>query len=254
MVAGTSKRCTVHEYGCPEEDCSYRTHNKKIVMTANLAKKNAEKTMATRSRVFYRDDYKKEMKNIFMSNDDQINCRFEPKTGSLNPKFWNNGPIPQKLLSTAETETEFCEKHGDNLKKTHPEVYKKGVLKKAQSLFKQGDFSKSMNTLMKAFKVKSLRQHFDPQYDERIRKQAEKKKAQEAAARAKNPATTTITKASGLSLLEEMKEDPDQVQKDMHNENFDNIKLFPILEEAYQLVQLIEKQGTDAKKKIAQLE
>ena len=51
-----------------------------------------------------------------------------------------------------------------------------------------------------------------------------------------------------------MKEDPDQVQKDMHNENFDNIKLFPILEEAYQLVQLIEKQGTDAKKKIAQLE
>ena len=41
MVAGTSKRCTIHEFSCPEEVCPYRTHNKKIVMTANLARKNA---------------------------------------------------------------------------------------------------------------------------------------------------------------------------------------------------------------------
>lgn len=41
MVAGTSKRCTIHEFGCPVEPCAYRTHNKKIVMTANLARKQA---------------------------------------------------------------------------------------------------------------------------------------------------------------------------------------------------------------------
>ena len=46
------------------------SHNKKIVMTSNLAKRNVEKTMATRTRVFYREDYKKEMPAIFMSNDD----------------------------------------------------------------------------------------------------------------------------------------------------------------------------------------
>lgn len=46
------------------------SHNKKIVMTSNLAKRNVEKTMATRTRVFYRDDYAKEMPAIFMSNDD----------------------------------------------------------------------------------------------------------------------------------------------------------------------------------------
>lgn len=59
MVAGTSKRCTIHEFSCPTEPCPYRTHNKKIVMTANLARRQAENTMATRSRIFYRDDYKK---------------------------------------------------------------------------------------------------------------------------------------------------------------------------------------------------
>lgn len=162
MVAGTSKRCTIHEFGCPEEDCPYRTHNKKIVMTAGLAKKNAEKTISTRTRVFYRDDYKKEMKNIFMSQDDQINCRFEPQTGSLNPKFWSNGPIPQTLLQTAETEADFNDKHGENLKKTHPEIFKKGILKKARGQYNKGEFSTAMNTLMKAFKIKSLRQQFDP--------------------------------------------------------------------------------------------
>lgn len=175
MVAGTSKRCTIHEFGCPEEDCPHRTHNKKIVMTSNLAKKNAAKTIATRTRVFYRDDYKKEMKNIFMSQDDQLNCRFEPTTGSLNPRFWSIGPIPQKLETTAETEAQFNDKHGENLKKTHPEIYKKGVLKKAQGEFKKGEFSKSMNTLMQAFKIKSLRMHFDPKYRQKMIRAADKK-------------------------------------------------------------------------------
>jgi hypothetical protein len=149
MVAGTSKRCTIHEFGCPEEPCSYRTHNKKIVMTANLASKNAKQTMAARSRVFYREDYKKEMNKIFMSNDDQINCRFEPIIGSLDPKFWTiTKEPPQHLKETAETEQAFNEKHGDNLKKTHPEIYKKGVLKKARGQYNHGEYSRALNTMM----------------------------------------------------------------------------------------------------------
>ena len=45
-------------------------HNKKIIMTASLAKKNAAKTMETRSRIFYREDFKKDMPGIFMTGDD----------------------------------------------------------------------------------------------------------------------------------------------------------------------------------------
>ena len=40
----------------------------------------------------------------------------------------------------------------------------------------------------------------------------------------------------------------------MPNENFDDIKLFPILEEAYDLLKDIEMQGKNAKKRIAELE
>ena len=40
----------------------------------------------------------------------------------------------------------------------------------------------------------------------------------------------------------------------MQNENFDDIKLFPILEEAYGLLKDIEMQGRNAKKQIAELE
>jgi hypothetical protein len=70
MVAGTSKRCTIHEFSCPTEPCPYRTHNKKIVMTAGLARREKDATVETRSRVFYRDDKKKEMPQIFMTNED----------------------------------------------------------------------------------------------------------------------------------------------------------------------------------------
>lgn len=148
MVAGTSKRCTIHEFSCPTNPCPYRTHNKKIVMTENLARKNAENTMATRSRIFYRDDFKKQMPNIFMSNDDQLNCRFEPMTGSLNPNFWNErkfGAVPEKCRDTADTEKAFCDKLGVDFEKSAPEIYKKGVLKKAIRKYRGGEFQAAMN-------------------------------------------------------------------------------------------------------------
>ena len=65
------------------------TFNKKLEKT----EQQTGKMQATRHRIFYRDDKKKEMPAIFMSKDDQENCRFEPEAGSLNPKFWS---LPEK--------------------------------------------------------------------------------------------------------------------------------------------------------------
>ena len=111
--------------------------------------------MSTRSRIFYREDFKKQMPKIFMSNDDQINCRFEPMTGSLNPHFWNksNGPIPEHVKDTADTEKAFCDKMGINFIKSAPEIYKKGVLEKALRKFRGGEFQAALNELMKGFKI-----------------------------------------------------------------------------------------------------
>ena len=105
MVAGTSKRCTIHPYTCPEDPCPYRTNNKKVVMSHNLSRKEKAKPETTRTRIFYRQDKKKDMPAIFMSRDDQINCRFEPVAGSMNPNFWGlPGAIPNQLLDIADTE------------------------------------------------------------------------------------------------------------------------------------------------------
>jgi len=98
------------------------------------------------------------MPAIFMTADDQINCRFEPCAGSLNPNFWKFGKgSGDKVQPTADTEAAFNEKHGPNMSKSHPEVYKGGVLKKAQGSFNRGEFKKALDTLMTAFKLKSLR-------------------------------------------------------------------------------------------------
>ena len=111
------------------------------------------------------------MPGIFMSQDDQINCRFEPIAGSLNPDFWRMpSACPPRLLEMVETEEAFRDKHGENLKKTHPEVYKKGILKKATRLFNEGDFKTAESTLMSGFKLQSLRQLFEPNYEEKQEK------------------------------------------------------------------------------------
>ena len=102
-----------------------------------------------------------------MSNDDQENCRFEPEAGSLNPKFWslpsNKFPVPQHLLETADTEKAFQDKLGENLSKSNPEIYKKGILKKALRWYKGGEFKRAMDELMTGFKISSLRRHFAPE-------------------------------------------------------------------------------------------
>lgn len=103
-----------------------------------------------------------------MTNEDQLNCKFEPKAGSLNPQFWaNNQKIPERFQKTAVTEQEFQDKHGVNMKNSHAEVYKKGVLKKAQGFFGRGEYKLALNTLMAAFKLRSLRNMHEPNFHEK---------------------------------------------------------------------------------------
>lgn len=95
VTSGGIKRCTLHEFQCPEEPCPYMTANKKVIMTRQLAKANAAKKPATtRKIVWHRDDKKPEMSEVFMTNDDIRNCTFEPLTGSMNP----NNKLAKKFL------------------------------------------------------------------------------------------------------------------------------------------------------------
>ena len=114
-----------------------------------------------------------------MTTDDQLNCRFEPRVGSLNPEFAKMRGMKADLMETAETEEAFREKYGTNFEKKHPEVFKKGVLKKAQQKFKMGEYKTAMDTLMRAFKIQCLRRHFDPDFAKKQKMLAEEAKKKE---------------------------------------------------------------------------
>ena len=98
---------------------------------------------------------------------------------------------------------------GTNLAHRHPEVFKAGILKKARNQFKGGEYEVAKNTLMKGFRVADLRWHFEQDVVQKERDLAEKKKKDEAAAKARGD--VKFTKAKGTeSLLEQLREDPDE--------------------------------------------
>lgn len=107
------------------------SHNKKILLTSKLAQARAKIPPATRTRAFYREDTMEHRKQVFMTLDDQINCRFEPVSGSLNPY---HKPTAQER-ENAENPTQFHERLGKNT-----EISKKGVLKMAQRLYDEGKY------------------------------------------------------------------------------------------------------------------
>lgn len=105
-------------------------------------------------------------------------------TGSLNPHFWNErkfGAIPESCRDTADTEKAFNDKLGVDFQKAAPEIYKKGILKKAVRKYRSGEFKAAMAELVLGFNINSLKRHFDPIGFAKAQQKKEKAKAQPAA-------------------------------------------------------------------------
>jgi len=140
-------------------------------------------------------------------------------------------------------------------------VFKLGKLRQAKLKFANGSYREAMEKLKEGFKIASLKLHFDENYrkrkvlEEKMRKAEEAKKALEA----KKPATSGLASLAkkeeskkaptgtvfSLDALKQDVEDED-AQKKMPNEEFENKKLLPILEEAYKLLCDIEQIKKDA--------
>lgn len=89
-----------------------------------------------------------------MTYSDVMNCTFEPKTGSLNPRHKAKG---DEEIPNQDT---YAKQHEGNFLKSHPEVYKSGQLKLAKLQVKRGEFATAMGTLQNAFNIWSLRRNF----------------------------------------------------------------------------------------------
>lgn len=125
-----------------------------------------------RSRVWRRKDFKNALDKVLMLNSEQANCTFEPEAGSMsrtidialkaNPNLRKDG-----LIDEGDPEA-FVKKLGSNFEKSHPEVYKAGVLKRALLMFKEGKFEDALKRLYDGFNVDSIKKHFDPHYMRRF--------------------------------------------------------------------------------------
>jgi hypothetical protein len=102
------------------------------------------------------------MQAVFMTQDDQQNCTFEPKVGSMNPsRLVKGGAVPAEA-----TVEEMVEGHGPNFDKRHPEIWRKGVVRKANAYFVRGEYDKCMTELSK-MNISSIKRTFDEAYKEK---------------------------------------------------------------------------------------
>ncbi len=112
-----------------------------------------------------------------MTLDEQKNCTFEPEVAALKYVIDKNKRQPEfyKMMAGESGPNSYASKHDDNFKKSHPEIYKSGKLRKAELYYKQGDYQKAMSVLSEGFNIYSLRRYFEPGFREREKKEMEKK-------------------------------------------------------------------------------
>jgi len=146
--------------------------------------------------------------------------------------------------------TTYFNKHGDNFTKTHPEVFKSGKLKKAKLEAKEGKYEKALGTLGEGFNLTSLQARFDPTY------LTKKKFVKDLMHKIKEKREHSVEskKAANDASIAHMKEDVKDKQKEMPSEDFENIKLMPILKEAYDLFHMLDSRKAEAEKKIKDIE
>jgi hypothetical protein len=99
---------------------------------------------------------KSNLTNVFMTFEEVENCTFEPNCGSMNP---NSSKAVQEVV---QAPGEFFDKLGVNFSTSNPKIYKKGILKKAQLLLKNGKTEESLLMMYEGFNVEKLYAHNEP--------------------------------------------------------------------------------------------
>ncbi len=167
LISSGKSRCLMHvNYACPD-DCTYATFNKKIVLRSQRIKRLFKEPNSFRSRVWRRNDFKDALDKVLMLNSEKENCLFEPEAGSMSRTIdlalkANPGLRKDGFLSEPDPMA-FVQKLGSNFDKSHPEVYKAGMLKRAQFMFREGKFDDALKRLQEGFNIESIRKRYEPQ-------------------------------------------------------------------------------------------
>ena len=166
-----------------------------------------------------------------MTLDDQVNCRFEPISGSLNP---HHKPTDAER-ENADNPIPFHDRLGKNT-----EIVKKGVLKMAQRLYDEGKYLEAYNKICTKFNIDSIKNRMEPT-SESMKALLKAKLAQ-------------AFQKKKVASLDEMREADTQEQQKMGPEDWENKKMVPILEDAYHLLKKIEGKRLEADKQVKRLQ
>lgn len=115
-----------------------------------------------RSRVFRKPDQKKNLKNIFMKQDEVDNCTFEPNAYRLVQNMTSH---QEKFIDENEKVPQpgtFFDSLGTNFEKSDPAIFKQGKLKKAKIHLRQGAVDECIATLIEGFNLIKVYQHNKP--------------------------------------------------------------------------------------------
>jgi|LauGreDrversion4_2_1035121.scaffolds.fasta_scaffold39707_5 hypothetical protein len=121
-------------------------------------------------------------------------------------------------------------------------------------MYKDGKFEDALKRLYDGFNVESIKKRFDPDYMKRffaealLKEKAKRKAAEKSSERAKvnEDVKSGASTQSALKRVIGMKEEDEaQTQKKRPEEDFENLKLRPILRQAFDLIMLIENKKKD---------
>lgn len=248
--------------------------NTKTLKPEEFSKKVQRKVI--RERLWKRTDKDSDRQNLFMTADEMQNCTFEPNVGSQNPYA---SSLKQEGRVVADN-LEFHERFGDNFQKSNPEVFKSGVLQKAQKLFDQGMYREAQLKLVDGFNLFSIERHYHNEKEKEDKKRLMRQEAANKISKAEREAkekAAKIERAKRLGVMlvtmgfgavaknvhkqkqeeEEAKKsfkkretgppksmfsnDDQDAMKHLKPENFKNPKIKPLLEQAWDLVNYIKK-------------
>lgn len=170
----TSKPCASSDRGVALDDVVMRSANAKAQLMIRRASAKDASPREAKEWNSKCEEIRRENKNRQLTYSEIENCLFRPRT-TLNAK-------------EQEDVQEIVKKMGKNFAIKYPDVYKACMYHKAVKAYKEGNPTKALRKISKAFNIEAVVKMFHPNYEEFCRKRVklEKRKKKEGRAESKH--------------------------------------------------------------------
>ncbi|CAK56828.1 unnamed protein product (macronuclear) [Paramecium tetraurelia] len=160
--------CVVHKDSLCPPGCTRQTLNQRVIGQSRLVKEAQLFADRPKTSVWDSDNYQSERCNIMMTFSDAKECTFQPAVCYRMPEKLKRVILQthnwaQNNVGKSGSLKHFLSQFGDNFKKV-PSIYRFGIFKRSQVLYRKGDYRKSYQLLALSFNIRDLKLIFrDPE-------------------------------------------------------------------------------------------